>query len=164
MVQPISARLTSAHVVLVNLKTEWSKEDTGLRGGSIFLSSTFIFHSKSLRIYNFRVHSWRIKMSSRRDEARNKEIPDVVVDPSSNKKYMKGKFLGKVWNMSVQARPVFTVVVDGRNNVTIGLNDHNNSHRCLRIFISNTNCIFLGLNVIANRAKLRKLSLRVLKI
>ena len=35
-------------------------------------------------------------MTSRKEEARAKEIPDIVVDPASHKKYTKGKFLGKV--------------------------------------------------------------------
>ena len=35
-------------------------------------------------------------MTSRKDELRAKEIPDVVVDPSTGKRYIRGKFLGKV--------------------------------------------------------------------
>ena len=34
--------------------------------------------------------------SSRKEDLRVKDIPDVVVDPSTGKRYMKGKFLGKV--------------------------------------------------------------------
>ena len=34
-------------------------------------------------------------MTSRKEELK-KEIPDVVVDPTTNKRYLKGKFLGKV--------------------------------------------------------------------
>lgn len=36
----------------------------------------------------------------KRDEVRPKEIPDVILDPSSGKNYLKGRFLGKVRNMS----------------------------------------------------------------
>ena len=36
-------------------------------------------------------------MTSRKEDTRGKEpIPDIVVDPSTKKKYRKGKFLGKV--------------------------------------------------------------------
>ena len=34
-------------------------------------------------------------MTSRKEELK-KEIPDVVIDPASKKRYLKGKFLGKV--------------------------------------------------------------------
>ena len=35
-------------------------------------------------------------MGSRKEDLRVKEIPDVVIDPQNNRRYMKGKFLGKV--------------------------------------------------------------------
>ena len=34
-------------------------------------------------------------MTSRKEELK-KDVPDIVVDPSTNKRYLKGKFLGKV--------------------------------------------------------------------
>ena len=36
-------------------------------------------------------------MTSRKEELR-KEIPDIVVDGTKNKRYLKGKFLGKVYS------------------------------------------------------------------
>ena len=35
-------------------------------------------------------------MTSRKPDLRVKEIPEIVVDPKTNKRYRKGKFLGKV--------------------------------------------------------------------
>ena len=35
-------------------------------------------------------------MTSRREELK-KELPDVVIDPTTKKKYLKGRFLGKVF-------------------------------------------------------------------
>ena len=32
----------------------------------------------------------------RRDEIRKDNIPDMILDPSSGKRYLKGRFLGKV--------------------------------------------------------------------
>jgi hypothetical protein len=37
-------------------------------------------------------------MTSRKEEIRAKEVPDVIVDGKSKKKYMKGRFLGKVFD------------------------------------------------------------------
>lgn len=34
--------------------------------------------------------------SARREEMKKDIIPDMVVDPSSGKRYLKGRFLGKV--------------------------------------------------------------------
>ena len=50
----------------------------------------------------------------RKDETRPKEvIPDVIVDPSSGKRYLKGRFLGKV-SVQDMARtsPVMILTVD----------------------------------------------------
>lgn len=35
-------------------------------------------------------------MSLRKEEPKAADIPDVVVDPTSQKRYVKGRFLGKV--------------------------------------------------------------------
>jgi len=35
-------------------------------------------------------------MTSKKEEPKSAEIPDVVVDPVSQKRYLKGKFMGKV--------------------------------------------------------------------
>ena len=39
-------------------------------------------------------------MSLKKDETKPADcIPDVVVDPSSQKRYLKGRFLGKVYTV-----------------------------------------------------------------
>ena len=35
-------------------------------------------------------------MATKKDEVRMKEVPDIVIDPGTQKQYRKGKFLGKV--------------------------------------------------------------------
>jgi hypothetical protein len=35
-------------------------------------------------------------MTSKKEEPKVTEIPDVVVDPATQKRYIKGKFMGKV--------------------------------------------------------------------
>jgi hypothetical protein len=35
-------------------------------------------------------------MTSKKEEPKAVEIPDVVVDPASQKRYIKGRFMGKV--------------------------------------------------------------------
>jgi len=34
--------------------------------------------------------------TEKHEEPKAKEVPDVVVDPGTGKRYMKGRFLGKV--------------------------------------------------------------------
>lgn len=34
--------------------------------------------------------------ATRRDEVKKEHIPDMITDPSSRKRYLKGRFLGKV--------------------------------------------------------------------
>lgn len=34
--------------------------------------------------------------TTKKEEVRIKEVPDIVIDPSTHKQYRKGKFLGKV--------------------------------------------------------------------
>lgn len=42
-------------------------------------------------------------MTSRKEELK-KEVPDIVVDPSTNRKYVKGKFLGKVLKVCLDVK------------------------------------------------------------
>ena len=34
---------------------------------------------------------------SRKEDLRVKDVPDIVLDPSSKKRYARGRFLGKVY-------------------------------------------------------------------
>jgi len=36
-------------------------------------------------------------MSLKKDEPKSADVPDVVFDPTTQKRYVKGRFLGKVW-------------------------------------------------------------------
>jgi len=36
------------------------------------------------------------EMSLKKDEPKSAEVPDVVFDPTTQKRYIKGRFLGKV--------------------------------------------------------------------
>lgn len=40
-------------------------------------------------------------MATKRDEVKIKDVPDIIIDPSTQKQYRKGKFLGKVYSSFV---------------------------------------------------------------
>lgn len=40
-------------------------------------------------------------MATKREEVKIKDVPDIIIDPSTQKQYRKGKFLGKVYSSSV---------------------------------------------------------------
>lgn len=42
--------------------------------------------------------------SARREEMKKDIIPDMVVDPSSGKRYLKGRFLGKVTHLNLNKK------------------------------------------------------------
>ena len=50
-------------------------------------------------------------MTSRKEDRHPKEIPDVILDPSSGKRYMKGKFLGKASYLKLA--PIMANVIVG---------------------------------------------------
>jgi len=37
-----------------------------------------------------------LEMSLKKEESKSADVPDVVFDPTTQKRYMKGRFLGKV--------------------------------------------------------------------
>lgn len=53
-------------------------------------------HSLILVLLGYCGHFSPAKMSSHPKEEPKKEIPVIIVDPSTGKKYQRGKFLGKV--------------------------------------------------------------------
>lgn len=46
--------------------------------------------------------------AAKRDEVRKEHIPEMIINPSNGKRYLKGRFLGKVSRISL-FRQMFTV-------------------------------------------------------
>lgn len=61
--------------------------------------------------------------SARREEMKKDIIPDMVVDPSSGKRYLKGRFLGKVIQTGMYNKnensSISNISVEGNNFVII---------------------------------------------
>ena len=83
-----------------------------IKKGSCLGFLTFLFGSPRCRLKS-RLSGENLKMTWKDKQAQQHEIPDIIVDTSTHKKYERGRFLGKVSKVFFCKFPFWKIIFPG---------------------------------------------------